>query len=256
MLLRHRQSEAAREFARLRLGHVTEGKAQHVELLVCGAKQEIALVAIGIARTVKSTPATGKSARCDIVAGRHHARAQLLRGGEQILELDGLVAGNARHRRFTRDIAFREAIDHRRLEAALVIENVMRNADAFRDLAGIVDILPGAAGALAVGRSAMIVKLQGDADDIVAFGLQQGRHDRGIDTPRHGNDHAGVFRPPLNVQAVVHPSYYREGRHPRNRAKPRKNREFPAPGRNCRDPASRAEPEGEISSVTPFKILI
>ena len=79
-----------------------------------------------------------------------------------------------------------------------------------------MDVLPRAAGALAMSGRAVVVKLQGDADDVVAFRLQQGGHDRGIDAPRHGNDHARVLRPSLGVQAVQHHSYYRERRHPRN----------------------------------------
>ena len=48
-----------------------------------------------------------------------------------------------------------------------------------------------AAGALAVGRGAMIVKLQGDADHVVAFGLQQRSGRRRIDTAGHGDDDPG-----------------------------------------------------------------
>ena len=59
----------------------------------------------------------------------------------------------------------------------------MRNADALGHLPRVMDILSGAAGALAMGRRTMIVKLQGHADDVVAICLQQGRHDRGIDAP-------------------------------------------------------------------------
>ena len=39
----------------------------------------------------------------------------------------------------------------------------------------------GAAGALAMGRRAVVVKLQRDPDHVVALGLQQGSRHRGID---------------------------------------------------------------------------
>ena len=49
----------------------------------------------------------------------------------------------------------------------------MRNAERAGHRARVMDVLAGAAGALAMGRRAMIVKLQRDADDVIAFRLQQ-----------------------------------------------------------------------------------
>src|SRR5437763_1091585 len=127
------------------------------------------------------------------------------------MKLDRLVAVDARHRRLTGDIALGEAIDHRLLEAGLVIEHVVRDADAFGHLAGIVDVLPGAAGAFAVGRRAMVVKLEGDADDVVAFRLEQRRRHRRIDAARHGNDDARVRRTAVEIKAGAHPFIIRFG---------------------------------------------
>ena len=124
---------------------------------------------------------------------------------EQIAELDRLVAVDARHRRLARDIAFDEAVDHHVLEVALIVEHVMRNADAIGHRARIVDVLAGAAGALAVRRRAMVVELQRDADHVVAFGLEQRRRHGRIDAPGHGDHHAGCFRPALEVETVTHP---------------------------------------------------
>ena len=45
----------------------------------------------------------------------------------------------------------------------------MGDAEPLGDRAGIVDVLAGAAGALAMGRRAVIVKLQRHADHVVAF---------------------------------------------------------------------------------------
>ena len=56
----------------------------------------------------------------------------------------------------------------------------MGNAEPFGDLAGVVDVLAGAAGALAMRRRAMVVELQGDADDVVALAAEQRGDDRGI----------------------------------------------------------------------------
>jgi len=82
----------------------------------------------------------------------------------------------------------------------------VRNADPLGDVARVVNILPGAAGALAVRGRTMIVKLQRDADDVVTFRLQQrGRHGR-IDAAGHGDNDARVLRTAFEVQTVEHGS--------------------------------------------------
>jgi hypothetical protein len=58
------------------------------------------------------------------------------------------------------------------------------------DAAGIVDVLAGAAGALAPGRGPMVVELQRDTDDIVAGRLGERRSDRAVHAARHCHDHA------------------------------------------------------------------
>ena len=45
----------------------------------------------------------------------------------------------------------------------------MRDAEPVGDAAGVVDVLAGAAAALAAGGLAMVVKLQRDADDVMAW---------------------------------------------------------------------------------------
>ena len=76
----------------------------------------------------------------------------------------------------------------------------MRSATRAR----VVDVLARAAGALAVGRGAVVVELQRHADDVVALGLEQrGRH-RGVDAAGHGDDDAGVLRPAVEIEGVAH----------------------------------------------------
>jgi hypothetical protein len=50
----------------------------------------------------------------------------------------------------------------------------------------------------------VIVKLQGHADDVIAFGLEQGSRHRGIDAARHGDDDPGIFRPAFKIETVPH----------------------------------------------------
>src|SRR3546814_4037451 len=77
-----------------------------------------------------------------------------------------------------------EVFHNRVTEAALVVEHVVRDAETLGHLAGIVDVLPGAAGPLLRQRHAMAVELQGDANNLVALAVQQRRGDRGVHPAR------------------------------------------------------------------------
>jgi len=140
------------------------------------------------------------------MAGRERRRAEFARSLEQIAKLDRTVALDARHRRLAGSIAVGEIVDHRFAKTILVIQHVMRDTDPLGDIARIVDVLAGAAGALAVGGRAVIVKLQRDADDVVTLGFQQRSRRRGIDTARHGDDDPGVLRTAFEIQTVEHGS--------------------------------------------------
>jgi hypothetical protein len=82
----------------------------------------------------------------------------------------------------------------------------VRNADALGDISCVVDVLPGATGALAMGSRTVIVKLQRDADDVVTLGFQQRGRRRGIDTTGHGDDDPCVLWTAFKIQTVEHGS--------------------------------------------------
>src|SRR5262249_32282844 len=145
LLIGDREPEAARQFTRLELGAVAEREAQQVELGGCRRKQEITLVALAFARAIERASAIRQPPRGDIVTGGQDCRAELARSRQQIAEFDRLVALDTRHRRLSGDIAFSEAIDDRLLEALLVVEDIMRNADPRGDRPGVVDVAAGAA---------------------------------------------------------------------------------------------------------------
>jgi len=107
------------------------------------------------------------------VAGRKRRSAKLARGLEQVAKLDGTVALDARDGRFAGGVAFGEHVDHRLAEAVLIVQHIMRDADPLGDVTRVVNVLTRAAGALAMGGRAMVVKLQRDADDVIALCLQQ-----------------------------------------------------------------------------------
>ncbi len=108
-------------------------------------------------------------ARDDVMAGRQKIGAEIARGGEQVGEFHVLVAGDTGDRRLARDIGAGERLDHLLAKALLVVEHVMGNSEPGGDVAGVVDVLAGAAGALAVGRLAVVVELHGHADDVIAL---------------------------------------------------------------------------------------
>jgi hypothetical protein len=83
---------------------------------------------------------------------------------EERAELDLAVADDARHRRPTGFVLTREVLDHRLIELALGIEQVVGDAEAARHLAGVVH---------ALGRAAA-PELGG-----TAFGLTPGPHTQG-----------------------------------------------------------------------------
>ena len=138
------------------------------------------------------------------MAGRERRGAQARGRLQEIVELDLLIAGDAGDRRLALEIAVGERAHHRVGEAALVIEHVMRDLEQIRDAPRVLDVLASATGALAPDRLAMIVELKRDADDVVAFGLEQGRDHRGVDATRHGDDHARIGRTAFKMQTVKH----------------------------------------------------
>lgn len=246
VLVGHFQAEVARHRPHLRLRQAAERKAEEVQLLRRGGEEEVALVAVEIDGTEQRPPPVGKPLRADVVPGRERLRAELPRRVEKIGELDGLVAGHARDRRLARDVAFREAIDHRVPEAGFVVEHVMRDAEHRRHLARVVDVLAGAAGAFPVGGLAVVVELQRHPDDVIALALQEPRHDRRIHAAGHGDDDPGLFRTARQIERVEHPQL-RLSWMAAPRRRPARSGEPPLPAGNlCRvareTPAARHRP--------------
>ena len=162
---------------RLVLLQAAERKSEKAELLARGGEQEIALVALLVGGAVELPP-RGAWLAPDIMAGRQRRGAQPRGRLQQVVKLDLLVAGYARDWRLALEIAVGERAHHRLGEPRLVVEHVMRDLEPVRDAARVLDILAGATGALAPDRLAMIVELKRDADDVVAFGLEQSRDHR------------------------------------------------------------------------------
>ena len=123
------------------LGEAAQRKAQELELGAGRGKQEIALVAGAVAGAVQLGPG-GAGHPAHIMPGRQRRSAEIARGGEQVAELDPLVAADARHRGFAAAIGFGEILDHRGAKAALVIEHIVGDAEPPGDRGRVIDIRP------------------------------------------------------------------------------------------------------------------
>ena len=113
-----------------------------------------------------------------------------------------LVASDAGDRRLASCVGLGKGVDDLVAEAALVIQHVVRHADAFRHVARVLDVLAGAARPFAMGAGAVIVELQRHACDIVALVPEQGGDNGGIDAARHGDNHAGLAWRLGDIEAV------------------------------------------------------
>ncbi len=183
------QSQLRRKRARLALGQAAERKAQEVGLGLRCCEEEVALVARHVLRRHQIAAAIGAGAALDIMACGQRTCIEIAGVAQKICELDGLVAADTGNGCRALYIRRDEIVDHGFAEARFEIEHVVGNAEGGRDAACIVNVLPGAAGALPPDRLAMIVKLQGDAHDVISRRLQQGCCHGRIDAARHGAHH-------------------------------------------------------------------
>ena len=175
--------------AHLALGHGAQREHQGGKLGARGGKEEVALVALAVAGPVE-LGSGGTGPQLDIVPGGERLGVELLRRGQQLAELDLLVAGDTRNRRLAGNVAVGEGLHDRRLEALLVVEDVVGDAELVGHPARVVNVLAGAAGPAPPHGLAVVVELQGDADDVVPLLLEQGSRHRRIDAAGHGDDHA------------------------------------------------------------------
>ena len=184
-----------------------KGEAQEVELFLCCGKEEIALILAMVDGAFEFGVAVFIYISFDVVACCHAIRAEVVGDLQQVTEFDALVTAHAGDGGFSAQVAVGEIINDGFAEVALVVQDVVGEAQLVRDLFGVVDVLSRAAG-LALDDAARevglahIVKLQGDADDIVAFLMQERGHDGRIHAAGHGNDHAGVARGFCNAETV------------------------------------------------------
>ena len=166
---------------------MAERETQEIQLFLGRREEEIGLVARRVRGAVQ-LGAVRPFEPLNVVACRQTVGVQILRGFQQVAELHRLIAAHAGDWGRARQILVGEFLDHRLAEPAFIVENVMWESHLLRHTPCVVNVAPGAAGALFRQRGAMVVELKRDADDVVAF-FRQHRGDNGaVDAAGHGDD--------------------------------------------------------------------
>ena len=126
----------------------------------------------------------------NIMAGRHAICFKVPRGLHQIFEFHPFIAANAGHWRCPGQITICKVIDHSLLKDIFIIQHVMRKAHILCHAARVMNINTCATRAFLCQSGPMIVKLQSNANHIIAFTRQLCGHNGTVDTARHGYDDA------------------------------------------------------------------
>lgn len=139
------------------------------------------------------------------MAGGEAVGAELAGEAQEVGKLHPLVAGDAGDRRAPARIFVGEALDHALPEAALIVEDMMSDAQPRRHRLRVENVLAGATSARArAGDSAMVVELQRHPDRLRAAARGEGGHDRAVDAARHGDDDPGALQGPGELEIRVH----------------------------------------------------
>ncbi len=113
----------------------------------------------------------------------------------KLVELEVVVAERAGNRRAPGEILADKGAHHVLLEALLLVDDVVRNAEVLGHAARVVDVveraaaagLGGVGNAVLAGQAGLVPELQGEADNIVTVLGEDRRDRRGVDSSGHGN---------------------------------------------------------------------
>jgi hypothetical protein len=128
------------------------------------------------------------------VAGGDAARADPLRGLEELVELQVIVAERAGDGRAPGQVLGDKGADDVRFKALLLVDDVVGNAQMLGDAAGVVDIIQRAAAAglrrvrnaVLAGQPRLILKLKRQPNDSATVMGEHRRDGRGVYPSGHG----------------------------------------------------------------------
>ncbi len=122
------------------------------------------------------------------MAGREAVGAEFAGHRQQVGEFRPHVAANAGYRRAAGHVVVGEAFDDILAKSRLMVEDVMGDSEPVGNGTRVANIVARTAGALAPGGGAVVVKLEGDADDLRAARRGQRGHHRTVDATGHGDN--------------------------------------------------------------------
>ena len=192
------ESEAALagHFADFGLGEAAKREEGVSELLLGEAEEEVSLVLGEIGRTLEDPAAALRVELVDgVVASGDAVGADGARGLEELIELEVIVAKRAGNGRAAGEVLADEGTDNILLEALFLIDDVVGDAEALGDTAGVIHIVQGTAtaglgrvrNAVLAGKAGLIPKLEGEPNDGLARVGEDGRDRRGVDSSGHGD---------------------------------------------------------------------
>ncbi len=173
--------------------HLAEGEDGAAELLLREAEEEVGLVFGLVFWPGKYPSLTGLvKAIAGVVPGGDTVGADLSGGGEELVELEVVVAESAGDGGSAGEVLADEGLDHIGFEALLLVDDVVGDVELLGDVAGVVDVVDGAAAALdrfghalVSGEAALIPELEGEADEFVALSAQEGGDGGRVDSSGH-----------------------------------------------------------------------
>ena len=186
--------------------HLAEGEEGAGELILGEAEEEVGLV-LGLVGGAGEDPAAAGFVVviARVVAGGDALGADLAGGEEKLIELEVVVAEGAGDGGAAGEILGDEGADDLGFEAVLRVDEVVGDAEVLGYVAGVVDVVDGAAAALGNGlgdaevgvvggEAALVPELEGEADEGMSLGVEERGDGGGVDAAGHGYGNGVLLR--------------------------------------------------------------
>lgn len=161
--------------------HFAQGEEGAGELGLGEAEEEVGLVLGAVGGTGEDPAvADGVEVIAGVVAGGDSLGTDLAGGEEELIELEVIVAEGAGDGGSAGEVLADEGANDFFFEAVLRVDEVVGDAEVLGYVAGVVDVVDGAAAALyafghafAASEAALVPELEGEADEGMSLGVEK-----------------------------------------------------------------------------------